>query len=94
MTHKIELEGVVTVKESVTLRMSEAGRRKWSVQRIVGDHYEKSTGLWRRIDWLIGRANDWCSKRITDPNTNAVVYEQHHRLSEHRGRGSAKHSAA
>ncbi|MBI2524463.1 MAG: hypothetical protein HYV93_00615 [Candidatus Rokubacteria bacterium] len=84
----------MNLKEHVRIRIREAGKPKVSSERRVGDHFERKTGRWLRIDWLIDWANDWYSKRITDPETGEEVYRQEHRLSEHRGRGSARTRAA
>jgi len=66
--------------------------KKRKAERRVGDHLEIKSGRWLHISRLIDWANNWYSKRITDPATGEPVYEQEHLLTDHRGRGSAKPS--
>jgi len=78
----------MNVKEHLRIVVMEGRKRK--AERRVGDHLEIKSGRWLHISRLIDWANDWYSKKITDPATGETVYEQEHPLSEHRGRGSAK----
>jgi len=56
----------------------------------IGDDYHRDTGLWNRLERVIDRARNWYYEHITARDGTVIVHQEH-ALTEHQGRGSAKH---
>ena len=68
-----------------------AGRMKVYIEKKLGDEFYRLLGKWRRIHRTFDHNNDEYREVITDAETGQVVVGKYERLSEHQGRGSAKH---
>jgi hypothetical protein len=66
------------------------GGRKVVREETSGDDFHRATKKWNLMRRLIDRANDWYEETFRDRDTDKILYHQAHRLSEHRGHGSAK----
>jgi hypothetical protein len=66
------------------------GGRKVVREETVGDDFHRATKKWNLMRRLIDWANDWYEETFRDRDTGEILHHQAHRLSEHRGHGSAK----
>ena len=66
--------------------------RKPGREIMQGHDFHRKSSVWNYLYRLIDRMNDWYHKKITDPKTGKTIHECQEPLSNHEGRGSAKHS--
>ncbi len=82
------LEDTLTMKDSVTIVMRENGKKISKV--FSGDDLCVKTNRWMTKSRVIDMKNDRYSEIVTDPETGEIIHQTAHKLSEHRGHGSAK----
>jgi hypothetical protein len=80
----------VTTKESIKTRIRRQGKNKPLIEGFSGDDLHRKTGKWNKKIRVIDQEKDLYVETITDPETGEVIHHQEHKLSEHRGHGSAK----
>jgi hypothetical protein len=82
------LEDTITMKESIRIVVRENG--KTISQEFSGDDLCVKTKTWMTKRRVIDKKNDRYSEIVTDPETGKIIHQTDHKLSEHRGHGSAK----
>lgn len=88
----IDVEDGDAATTHVMLRLTKKLPGKGRVFRgKFGDELHHETGRWQRITRTVDRHGDWYRERITDYETGDLVRARDEPLSEHRGRGSARH---
>jgi DNA-directed RNA polymerase subunit RPC12/RpoP len=80
----------LSVREQVKTRVKRKGKSKPLIESISGDDLHRKTGTWYTKVRIIDQEKDYYLETITDPKTGEVIHHEEHKLSEHRGRGSAK----
>lgn len=61
-----------------------------NIESISGDDLHRNSGKWYNKERVIDQEKDYYRETIADPETGEVIYHQEHKLSEHRGHGTAK----
>ena len=69
---------------------SQSGKRRDRVEFFTGDQVRKTTGDWVEKERLIDRNNDRYLEVVKEKATGRIIHRTEERLSEHKGRGSAK----
>jgi hypothetical protein len=82
---------VIKSYELIGLKKKRLGMKKPYEELKVGDDFHHDTGQWNRLERIIDRDNDHYYEHIEDAAGNELRHVEE-RLSEHRGRGSAKHA--
>jgi hypothetical protein len=80
----------LSFKTELKTRVKRQGKSKPKIESISGDDLHRQTGKWYTKERVIDQERDYYRETITDPKTGKVVYHQEHKLSQHRGHGSAK----
>jgi uncharacterized Zn finger protein (UPF0148 family) len=88
---KLEATSAIYVK---TRSLHREGGRKVVREETVGDDFRRKTKKWNFMRRLIDWKNDWYEETFRDRDTGQILYHQAHRLTEHRGHGSAKSKAS
>ena len=84
---KLEAKTVMYIK---TRALHREGGHKVVREEIIGDDFYRATGKWSVMRRLIDRINDRYEETFRDRDTGEILHQKAHRLSEHRGFGSAK----
>jgi hypothetical protein len=84
----LELHSKLDLKK---FRANESRTKGLANHTRTGDDLHRDTGQWRRVTRVIDYENDAYFEHIEDHDGN-VVRHVDEPLSQHRGRGSAKHS--
>ena len=92
----VKLKGVETQSQVGRLAAKGAvrknprkGRRKYGFESLKGNEFSMS-GKFIYKEQIIDRENDLYKKLVIDEDTGEVLRHVEHKLSEHKGRGSAK----
>jgi hypothetical protein len=88
---RISIEATLQTRESLELKSLPPGSRKWRTRIWSGASLFRKTVRWHRLERRIDRASDQYYEHIEDEETGDVVRHVEEPLSEHQGRGSAKH---
>jgi hypothetical protein len=87
VTTKLEAKTAIYTKTRALHR--ESGH-KVVREETTGDDFYRATGKWSVMRRLIDRINDWYEETFYDRDTGDILHQKAHRLSDHRGFGSAK----
>jgi hypothetical protein len=90
-TVAVSLGGSITPRGFLRGRAFRCGARKWFAQIEKGSSFFLKTGRWHRLERLIDRARNRYREHIIDSETGRVVRHVEEPLTDHTGRGSAKH---
>jgi hypothetical protein len=74
-------------------RPGATGKRGVHYEVKAGDDYTRSTGTWSEVYRVIDRENDRYAERVTTSD-GTIVRDVEESLSDHQGRGSARHRRA
>jgi hypothetical protein len=73
-------------------RSGEKRNRKPLRSGVTGDDFYKASGRWSSVTRVIDRLKDWYYEHIIDRETGQVLRHCDEKLSDHKGRGSARRS--
>lgn len=81
----------VILREKIGLRLKRPGHKKAIFESVSGADLHRKTGRWNELIREIDRQNDRYREHIVNSETGEVIRSVDEPLTEHRGRGSAKH---
>jgi hypothetical protein len=84
---RLEAKATVYIK---TRSLHREGGRKVGREETTGDDFHSATKKWNLVHRVIDRVNDWYEETFRDRDTGGILHHQAHRLTDHRGHGSAK----
>jgi hypothetical protein len=80
----------VTVRDQLRMKAKHAGDKRPFLESVSGSELHRDSGEWRDVQRVVDREGSRYTERITDESGN-VFREVDEPLSEHQGRGAAKH---
>lgn len=86
----IHLEGIVELKSQLGLKARSPGERKPFFEQRTGDDLFRKARRWMVLNRIIDRRRNRYFESVEDPETGAVLRHVDEKLTDHRGRGSAR----
>jgi hypothetical protein len=86
----IHLEGTVELKSQLGLKARSPGEKKPFLEQRTGDDLFRKARRWMVLNRIIDRRRNRYFERLEDPETGAVLRHADEKLTDHRGRGSAR----
>ncbi len=90
-TIPLRLESSLALRSKLGMKQKRPGCKKPILESVLGDDLFRVTNTWQTLVRVIDRLNDRYYELIRNPETGEVVRHCEEPLSQHIGRGSAKH---
>ena len=78
------------MRDKVAYKLKGVGKKKPSLEGIVGDDLHHDSGKWMYKERVVDREKNKYKEIITDPETGKIVRKCEEPLDKHIGHGSAK----
>ncbi len=86
----IDLESTVELRSQLGLKAGSPGEKKPFLEQKTGNDLFRKAGRWMVLNRIIDPRRNRYFEHVEDPQTGAVLRHVEEKLTDHKGRGSAR----